>query len=141
MNQTSASYLHLLRLATFHLECGRYAKAQGSLRQCVSLARAELERCLVTDQGLQAYCKALILLAATELRLQAPDLAQAQFRGAAEFLNQLHRHACDSTAQTLIHRYQCVLIRAQQSACTLSRLHTAMRGSEYEAVKPSQLHH
>lgn len=141
MNQTKASYLHLLRLATFHIECGRYATAQGSLRECVSLAKTELEYCPVTDQGLEAYCKSLILLAATELRLAAPDVAQAQFSGGAKFLNYLRSHAFDSSVKLLIHRYQCVLIRAQQSACTLSRLHTAMRGSEYEAVKSSQLHH
>lgn len=141
MHQTEASYLHLLRLATFHIEGGSYVLARASLRQCVNLSRADLERFPVTDSGLQAYCKALILLAATELRLASPNVAQAQFRDAAEFLNDLQRQAFDSSIKMLVHRYQCVLIRAKQSACTLSRLHTAIRGSEHETVKSSPLHH
>lgn len=141
MNRTRASYLHFIRLATYHLEQGIYGEAQSSLSQCVSLAKTELERHTVTEHNLEAYCKAVILLAATKLRLGQPDAAQLQFRLAADFLNQLYQQALDSTVQQLTHRYQCVLIRAKQSACTVSRLHSAMRGAAYEAIKPSQLHH
>ncbi|RUO29765.1 hypothetical protein CWE12_07275 [Aliidiomarina sedimenti] len=141
MNNGKATYTNFLRIATQELECGLYKAAEVSLARCVRLATSFVTQQPPSDTNLEAYCKAVILLAATKLRMHQQAAALNDFSQSLHTLNRLYTSNTESDVRALIQRYQCVLIRANQSACALSRLHSSMGGYTDGKQTPSPLYH
>lgn len=117
----ATTYALLLQMASNKLERGDYDNASKLLNHCCRLATPSVSSDC-GDTNLLNYCKATILLAATRLRLHQKAAALQDFNQALHKLHRLYTETQDSETQTIIRRYQAVLIRANQTACTLSRL-------------------
>lgn len=135
------NYLSLLAIASYELQRANYPLAKKLLSQCLQLARPLIWQRPWDDTALLNYCKTTILLAATRLRLQQSSAALHDFSQALQALQRLHAEAADEETRATIRRYQAVLIRANQTACTLSRLSNSVQVSEYDYATAQRLPH
>ncbi|MGX5914010.1 hypothetical protein ACR0ST_04695 [Aliidiomarina sp. Khilg15.8] len=115
------TYTRLLQMASGELQAGNYPAAEKLLHQCMHLATPSPHYSWA-DTDLLNYCKATILLAATKLRMHQRASALHDFSHALSRLHRLYSSAQSAESQATIRRYQAVLIRANQTACTLSRI-------------------
>lgn len=131
----------LMCKSTCALKYHDYEAAFHALQACVFMAEADLQSQPLQEANMEDYCTSVILLAATELKLQRKVAACAQFADALHLLRQLYLQHSSLEQKAMIRRFEGILIRAQQTACTLSRLSHSIGESHYETDIPSTLPH
>jgi hypothetical protein len=133
-------YDRLLAEASKQLQQTNYSAAKALLNQCLELATPLANQCY-SEAELINYCKATILLAATKLRLHQHTAALLDFNNALRRLQGLYRATQDEVVQARLRRYESLLIRANQTACTLSRISNSLEVTAYDEAIQQPLPH
>lgn len=133
-------YDRLLAEATKQLQQANYSAAKALLNQCLELTTPQANQ-RYSEADLINYCKTTILLAATKLRLHQHTAALLDFNNALRRLQGLYRVTQDEVAQARLRRYESLLIRANQTACTLSRITNSLEVTAYDEAIQQPLPH
>lgn len=134
-----SQFHQLMRKSTTALQVRDYEAAYICLQACVCISEVDLRTKLCAERA-EDYCTAVILLAATELKLAHDDQACGHFADALHLLHTLYQLQHTEADKALIRRFETILIRAQQTACTLSRLSHSL-GERHEADLSTSIPH